>query len=92
MGFYQVCWDIIKGDLVEVFKEFYDSGSLHIRAKATFIALIPKVVGASSLLDYGPISLIGSLYKIIAKVLSLKLQGVMGHMVSSTQSAFIKGR
>lgn len=42
--------------------------------------------------DYRPINLVTSLYKIVAKVLSLRLRGVMEYVVSYTQSAFIKGR
>lgn len=42
--------------------------------------------------DYRPISLITSLYKIILKMLSNWLRGVMGMLVSSTKSVFIHGR
>lgn len=59
---------------------------------ASFIALIPKKKGAMKLRDYMPISLIGSVYKIIAKVLAERLKRVMGNLVSSQQNAFIKGR
>lgn len=59
---------------------------------ASFIALIPKKKGAMELRDYRSISLIGSLYKIIAKVLAERLKRVMGKLVSNQQNAFIKGR
>ncbi|XP_071725720.1 uncharacterized protein [Rutidosis leptorrhynchoides] len=42
--------------------------------------------------DYRPISLIGSFYKIIAKVLANRLKKVMPKLVGSEQSAFSKGR
>nr|GEU76009.1 RNA-directed DNA polymerase, eukaryota, reverse transcriptase zinc-binding domain protein [Tanacetum cinerariifolium] len=41
--------------------------------------------------DYCPISLIGVQYKIIAKLLALRLAKVVGNLVSSEQSAFAKG-
>ena len=42
--------------------------------------------------DYRPISLITSLYKIIAKVLSGRLRGVLHETIHSTQGAFVQGR
>ena len=54
--------------------------------------LIPKKKGASDVQDYKPISLVGSLYKIIAKVLANRLKGVMGKLVSNSQNAFVEGR
>ena len=43
-------------------------------------------------MDYRPISLIGSFYKIISKLLSLRLQNVINSVIGKEQSAFIKGR
>ena len=42
--------------------------------------------------DYRPISLLGGLYKLLAKVLTNRLKKVIGNVVSSDQNAFIKGR
>jgi len=45
-----------------------------------------------SLKDFRPISLVGGIYKIIAKVLANRLKTVMDKVISKSQSAFIKGR
>ncbi|GKB61529.1 nucleotide-binding alpha-beta plait domain-containing protein [Tanacetum coccineum] len=42
--------------------------------------------------DFRPISLIGSLYKIIAKILANRLVGVLGDLVNEVQSAFVADR
>ncbi|GJS75041.1 RNA-directed DNA polymerase, eukaryota [Tanacetum coccineum] len=59
---------------------------------ASFIALIPKMQDAKVAKDYRPISLISSLYKIIAKILANRLVVVLGDLVSEVQSAFIANR
>nr|GEX36318.1 RNA-directed DNA polymerase, eukaryota [Tanacetum cinerariifolium] len=41
---------------------------------------------------FRPISLVGSVYKIIAKILANRLVGILGDIVSEVQSAFIAGR
>lgn len=42
--------------------------------------------------DFGPISLMGSIYKIKAKVLLNRLKNALGELVFYTQNAFIHGR
>ena len=42
--------------------------------------------------DFRPISLITSLYKVIVKVLSGHLRGVLHETIHSTQGAFVQGR
>ncbi|GJV00654.1 RNA-directed DNA polymerase, eukaryota [Tanacetum coccineum] len=42
--------------------------------------------------DYRPISLIGSLYKIIAKILANRLSFVISGLISDVQSAFVSNR
>ena len=42
--------------------------------------------------DFRPIALLGSLYKILAKVLARRLADTMNSIISSSQSAFLKGR
>ncbi|GJT55778.1 RNA-directed DNA polymerase, eukaryota, reverse transcriptase zinc-binding domain protein [Tanacetum coccineum] len=59
---------------------------------STFIALIPKNPDANMVKDFRPISLIGSIYKIIAKILTNRLVGVLGDIVNEVQSAFISER
>ncbi|GKD04379.1 RNA-directed DNA polymerase, eukaryota, reverse transcriptase zinc-binding domain protein [Tanacetum coccineum] len=59
---------------------------------SSFIALIPKSQNANLVKDYRPISLIESLYKIIAKILANRLVVVLGDIVSDVQSTFVADR
>ena len=54
--------------------------------------MIPKRRGAEDLKDFRPISEIGSLYKLIAKVLANRLKKVMNGLVNPAQNAFVEGR
>ena len=58
----------------------------------TFLVLIPKKGGADDLRDYRPISLVGGLCKLLAKVLANKLKKVVSKVVSLAQKAFVEGR
>jgi hypothetical protein len=92
IAFFQVCWEVVKEDIMKIFREFHAEDKFEVSLNSTFISLIPKVPGASEMKDFRPISLVGSLYKIIAKVLANRLKGVLDKVISKTQSAFIKGR
>nr|GEV41184.1 RNA-directed DNA polymerase, eukaryota, reverse transcriptase zinc-binding domain protein [Tanacetum cinerariifolium] len=64
----------------------------YCRGNSSFITLILKIPGAKMVKDFRPISLIGSLYKIIAKLLANRLVTVMSGLVNEVQSAFIANR
>jgi hypothetical protein len=42
--------------------------------------------------DFTPINLVGSVYKILAKVLVIRMKQVLGSLISNNQNAFIRGR
>nr|GEV51666.1 RNA-directed DNA polymerase, eukaryota [Tanacetum cinerariifolium] len=57
-----------------------------------FYLLIPKIQDAKFVKDFRPISLIGSVYKIIAKFLANRLCVVLPYLISDVQSAFVANR
>ena len=67
-----------------MFEEHYSQNVVFRNLNATFLVLIPKKEGASDVQDFKPISLVGSLYKIIVKVLENRLKRVMGKVVSNS--------
>jgi len=91
-GFIKDFWDLLKGDVMRFLVEFHRNGKLTKGINSTFIALILKVQIPQRLSDFRPISLVGSLYKILAKILANRLRTVIGSVISDSQSAFVKGR
>ena len=77
---------------MRVFAEFNRSGIINQSTNVSFIVLLPKKSVTKKISDFRPISLITSLYKIIAKVLSGRLRGVLHETIHSTQGAFVQGR
>ena len=92
VAFWQSCWETVKEDLLDMFKEFHEQNSFIKSLNNTFLVLLPKKEGAEDLGDYRPISLLGGLYKLLSKVLANRLKKVIGKVVSPDQNAFIKGR
>ena len=56
------------------------------------MVLVPKGRTVKDLKDLRPISLVGSLYKILSKVLANIIKSVMGLIISQSQNAFVEGR
>nr|GEU53247.1 integrase, catalytic region, zinc finger, CCHC-type, peptidase aspartic, catalytic [Tanacetum cinerariifolium] len=77
------------GDIINYFLTY---GDIPKGCNSSFIALISKVPNANLAKDFRPISLIGSIYKIIAKILANRIVGVLGDIVNEVQSAFIGER
>ena len=82
MSFFKKCWKIVRMDVLQFMREFHHNASLVGGINSSFIALIPKVQSPSCLNEYRPISLIGSLYKLLAKVLSNIMKQVMPKIIS----------
>ncbi|GAU40818.1 hypothetical protein TSUD_398020 [Trifolium subterraneum] len=91
-GFIKDFWAVLRGDIMRFISEFHRNGKLTKCINSTFIALIPKIDNPQRLNDFRPISLVGSLYKILAKVLANRLRLVIGSVISETQTAFVKDR
>nr|GEV25673.1 RNA-directed DNA polymerase, eukaryota, reverse transcriptase zinc-binding domain protein [Tanacetum cinerariifolium] len=91
-GFYLHFWKLIENDVVAAVKYFFQIGSIPKGCNSSFIALILKIRDAKMVKDFWPISLIGSLYKIIAKILANRLVVVLGDILNEVQSAFVANR
>jgi hypothetical protein len=69
------------------FHNFHEHERFVKSLNATFISLIPKKLGQLEVREFRPISLIGSVYKILAKVLANRLQPIVGNLISNFPTA-----
>jgi len=92
IAFFQSCWKVVKGDIMGLFFDFHAKDMFQKSLNVTFLCLLPKMAGADDIKNLRPISLVGSVYKILAKVLASRLRKVVGKNVSPNQHAFIYGR
>lgn len=88
--FNKLCWEIVKKDMMTTLEDFDKEAFLDIGSNTTFISFIPRK-GADLIKDFRPISIVGSMYKIISKVLACHVNEIMNDIISPNQSAFIEG-
>ncbi|WVZ79230.1 hypothetical protein U9M48_026834 [Paspalum notatum var. saurae] len=95
VGFFKIFWPELRKDFLEMLNELHE-GSLDL-ARLNYgvfgvITLIPKVKGATNIKQFRPICLLNVIYKIITKVLTIRLTKVTASVISESQTAFILGR
>ncbi|GJS91535.1 putative RNA-directed DNA polymerase, eukaryota, reverse transcriptase zinc-binding domain protein [Tanacetum coccineum] len=69
-AFVKKYWDIIQKNMFDFINSFFVSSEMPHGANFSFFTLVPKVNNPTFITDFRPISLIGTHYKIIAKILA----------------------
>ena len=92
IAFWSFNWDFVKDEVMGFFKDFFQNDQFVKSLNATFLVLVPKGSTVKDLKDLRPISLVGSLYKILSKVLANRIKSVMRLIISQSQNAFVEGR
>ena len=92
MAFFQKCWSVVEKDVMDVFDYFHQHSVFERSMNASFLTLIPKKCNVVNIKDFRPISLVGSVYKLLSKVLANKLRAVLDNLISKTQNLFVGGR
>lgn len=90
--FIKSVWNVIKQDIYDVIKKLWSTCHLPHGCNTAFITLIPIIDHPSSFKEFRPISMVGCLYKIVAKLLTNRLKQVINSLVGPLQSSFIKDR
>ncbi|GKA05052.1 RNA-directed DNA polymerase, eukaryota [Tanacetum coccineum] len=90
--FFRKYWDSIGPDMCVAVEWFFRHNSFAKGCNASFITLIPKSQDPKTVSDFRPISLIGSLYKVVTKILAIRLSSVISDLISDVQTAFLPNR
>ncbi|GJZ84503.1 cysteine-rich receptor-like protein kinase [Tanacetum coccineum] len=91
-NFIKAYWEVLRFDFYECVKHFKATGKLANGCNPSFIVLIPKKCDPLGFSDYRPISLNGCVYKVISKILALRLAKVISSIIGPNQTAFLAGR
>lgn len=89
MVFFKHCSDVVKEDIVHTMRNFHEEAFLDLGSNATFISLILKSDDANKISEFRPISLVGSVYKILSKTVACRLKEALKDVISSNESAFL---
>lgn len=90
--FYKQAWDLVGADVIAAVQEFFSSGCLLKQLNDTAFVLMPKEDNPTRVTDYRPVSCCGTIYKIIMKILSMRLQLILDKLMGDAQGAFVQGR
>lgn len=81
IAFWQFSWDFVKGDILGMFNDFHKHERFVWSLNSRFSVLVLKK-GVDDMKDFRPICLVGSLYKLLAKLIANRLKKVMSKVIS----------
>lgn len=88
---YKAFWSDFCINVMEVFEESFAVGFLPQSCRKAILALLPKKGDLQDIKNWRPVSLLGTDYKLLSKVLANKLKHVMNQVVHRTQTYCVPG-
>lgn len=85
-------WAVFKEDLTKTIREAFRSAYVPVEWLPSYITLIPKTEEAVQSKDYRPITVGNITYRLLMKIVARRLQIHMKEIISTEQTAFLKGR
>ena len=83
---------VVEKDVMDFFDNFHWHSMFERSMNASILTLIPKKCNGINIKDFCPISLVGSVYKLLSKVLANRLRVVLDNLIFKTQNSFVGGR
>jgi len=85
LGFYKFDWDSIKNDMLAPCNQTYLDDRIIERQKHGFVSSKPKTDTPNASVDYGPISLVNTDYKIAARIVANRIRSSISDMLQPSQ-------
>ncbi|CAL8168851.1 unnamed protein product [Prunus armeniaca] len=90
--FYQSQWNHCGEDIFQMVLKAFHECTIPEKLNMTLITLVPKVESPLSMVQFRPISLCSTLYKVISKVIVARLRTILPNLISPNQVSFVHGR
>jgi hypothetical protein len=90
--FYQELWEDIEQDVFNFVTETINQVCISEELNVSKIALLPKTEDRSRIQNFRPISLLNTLYKVVAKVYANRMKPLLHHWILPSQTGFVPNR
>jgi hypothetical protein len=87
--FFKHALPVIEEDLLVLVTEVFGSYQISRNLNTSQIVLLPKSRNRTQITNYRPISLLGTIYKIIAKLMATRMLPYLPSWIKPTQTAFV---
>jgi hypothetical protein len=92
MEFFHECAEETVPILLKAFTAMLCTGRASASINKGLITLIPKAGDRTKLSNWRPITLLGSTYKVLAKILAGRVKVALTHIIRPNQTGFVEGR
>lgn len=92
VSFFKHNWEIVGDQMIAVVHDFFINRNLHKDLNKKNLFLIPKIRNPKSDVDFRPIRLCNTPYKVIAKLMGNRFKKVLEKIIYPLQSDFLSSR